>query len=1054
MKKKVFVVLVLAIAVVSAVLFACSQTPTTVPVRTFERAQRVDVACLQLVDPVTGEPIIPRPRPQEECAPVPPNVNGGRFANQLFALVTQTTRGEVAVVNLSAGGLQDLSRTTPGVNFLPVGGLPTDVATTPDGAMAFVASAEPNKPAIYGVPTRRILGDKGFVADPEGPVALTSWPVCALPQAPGVLTVVPRRSASAPADAGAEAGDAGDAGAAADDAPPYELVAVLPGDRRSSAKVVTIDPRPFLRGAGVDTVVRDGRDEPVPPGPVLAPGSLAPCPVTAAVELVGDDALPAEFVPGRRWDDGLPYVDGGVDLACELPAQPASCGPSRCCLPDGALPDGGPCEAPGPADASAVPLELPPLDTPRLAAAARDDQWLFVADVGVPLVHVLDLSTPGAPRELPPYLATSLTDPSRVVSIKDLAVSPPTRDYKRYLYAVDEKDGSIIVFDATDPRTAQRTPLTRPYPELNPFQPPDRIGFASPVAAVAFARHDFPLALPGNASAISGAQCNPNPNVVSNAGEIRDPGFYYRASSGELVGLGPERLRGVFAFATLANGSVAVLDVDDWDAPCRRPAVLARDPGQDAPAPPPFSSLAVPQPPPTGPADLDPYHAPVVAQDVVSDEAFFPVSAPHRLRSSRLLRDDTQAGAVPFVAGLPTVEQAGAPLPLGGPDGGVDSRQTPRLRPTALAGAQADDIGVRMSFEVPDVHIDQDWTVTYEGELPGFEGLVATVDTTDAYQSLELRQPQAQFCARGVEDWTLGTERAQAVAAALAETNRPAAPARYSRQVVDYVQIVDELLPRSDGYWSMPDDPGGCWDPALSSGSDGERASRRYEACSATFGSPGDQRTERDLPILEAYDGRLVLGRFFTPPATGGVEPRREVVYTDPSNAAYLKLVRCCFHNQARFRVRAGSQWVTIGAAYGFMSHLVSGEGGRCVPSCEPREALLNGRAPALPAAPGVAAPPRDSVLAMRNPVFSFYVENGLRDGRDVAPLRDTQWRFATRGQFQPLVINLAGSTISVNPQSMRYIETLGQIAVVDAASQGLVLIDLGGVTIARAPYF
>ena len=32
----------------TAVLVACSQTPTSVPVRTFERAQRMDVACMQL----------------------------------------------------------------------------------------------------------------------------------------------------------------------------------------------------------------------------------------------------------------------------------------------------------------------------------------------------------------------------------------------------------------------------------------------------------------------------------------------------------------------------------------------------------------------------------------------------------------------------------------------------------------------------------------------------------------------------------------------------------------------------------------------------------------------------------------------------------------------------------------------------------------------------------------------------------------------------------------------------------------------------------------------
>ena len=80
----------------------------------------------------------PTGRPQEECAPVPGTIDGNTFAKQLFAFVTQTARGELAVVNLSAGTLIDQSRATPGVNFLPVGAQPTDVATTPDGKMAFV----------------------------------------------------------------------------------------------------------------------------------------------------------------------------------------------------------------------------------------------------------------------------------------------------------------------------------------------------------------------------------------------------------------------------------------------------------------------------------------------------------------------------------------------------------------------------------------------------------------------------------------------------------------------------------------------------------------------------------------------------------------------------------------------------------------------------------------------------------------------------------------------------------------------------------------------------
>ena len=52
------------------------------------------------------------------------------------------------------------------------------------------------------------------------------------------------------------------------------------------------------------------------------------------------------------------------------------------------------------------------------------------------------------------------------------------------------------------------------------------------------------------------------------------------------------------------------------------------------------------------------------------------------------------------------------------------------------------------------------------------------------------------------------------------------------------------------------------------------------------------------------------------------------------------------------------------------------------------------------------------------------------------------------------MTITIGGSSIAVNPQSMRFIDSLGQIALVDAASQGLVLIDLKSVAIARAPFF
>ena len=91
------------------------------------------------------------------------------------------------------------------------------------------------------------------------------------------------------------------------------------------------------------------------------------------------------------------------------------------------------------------------------------------------------------------------------------------------------------------------------------------------------------------------------------------------------------------------------------------------------------------------------------------------------------------------------------------------------------------------------------------------------------------------------------------------------------------------------------------------------------------------------------------------------------------------------------------------------------------------------------------------AAVAMRNPMFSAVMLSGA-SGKE--PVRDMVYGFTTRGQFRTLTVTLGGSSIAVNPQSMRYVDALGQMAVVDGASQGLVLIDLQAVTVARAPYF
>jgi hypothetical protein len=1115
---------------------SCSTAPQNVPVRTFERAQKVDVACLQvLVTNLDGTTtaIAPQALKRSECAPVPSGVNGATLPNHLFALVTQTTRGELAVVDLTAGNVVDVDRATPGTNFIPVGANPTDVVVAPDGKMAFVSAAEPDKPAIYGIPTTAppgspsspssptLLGDSQGV-DSQGvstgvPLRLTDLPACQLDEPPQSLAIVRRDSG-------------------------YVVVAVLRARGSTGAQLAVIDPAPLLLGAGLDA------------GSNVAPvarGSLSPCPIIARIAL--SSSLPSSWTPGPRWDDGVRYVDGGVDLGPEAEPQPLSMICPKPAPTDAGFVDAGPSDAgdagnagdAGSGSEAGESIDFGPLDPPRpTSLVVRDDQveLAYVADDALPVVHVIDMSH-DVPVEMAPLLATSVQDPTRRVSVRGLALSPPTHapDYKRYLYAIDSKEGTIMVFDVTDPASTARTPLLRPHPELQPYQPPDRIAFGAPVAAVAFVQHDWPLTGLGLA-AQTGLLCNPNPNAHPDPNTYNEPGAYYRddcsGTACQQIGVMPGRLRGIFAFATLSNGQIVTIDVDDWDAPCRRPDPLSIDTTNGKNENDQTGALAISEPPPQSPTDFDPYHAPLAFQGSlgstpVSLEAFFPVSAPHRVRSGFRLRNDPQAGNhIPNLVGPPQLFSAqNTPQSTSGADavnnpvlvptppfadGGLSdptnwqnpTAPDPESRaPQAGAGtppdagtpADAGDAGtpldagtlpgVRFSWEDPTVHVDQDWTVTYEGALPGFTFPVDAI-TTDDYQTLTLAQQTGpdggvsgapQFCGRGIEDWRVGQLRAAAAAAAIkAVQGSTTFGVPDGSWTGDYIEVTDDLLDPSNSYWSAnepADDK--CWDPSMAD------SGARYNFCAQMFGAPGDAGSgvsvadsylARDFPIVAAYDDHLVIGRFGWQPSVTEKTTNRVIVGPDDSNKPFLRAMRCCFHRQFGFKVRTGGEWVTIGAnGIGYLHHIVKDPAtGTCVPSCDSHDLLLNARAfdvPRADPAAGCRPPPismnvpdRNSAAAMRNPAFSFAMWRGCTPSTQMcggaacdhtSTQRDFVWKFSTRGSFVPLAINLTGNTTTaVAPQSMLFIDSLGQLAIVDGASQGLVLIDLNSVAFAHTPYF
>lgn len=127
-------------------LVACEDTAEPFVPPSFDRADQVAFACVDVV--------------RAEGAPVADCESEGASTDlHLLALVTQSQRGELAVVDLTAETLIDVDPQVPGFTFHPVGELPTGVAVSPDGTRGYVACSGARSLAVF---------DIGTIARPEG----------------------------------------------------------------------------------------------------------------------------------------------------------------------------------------------------------------------------------------------------------------------------------------------------------------------------------------------------------------------------------------------------------------------------------------------------------------------------------------------------------------------------------------------------------------------------------------------------------------------------------------------------------------------------------------------------------------------------------------------------------------------------------------------------------------------------------------------------------------------------------------------------------------------
>ncbi len=723
------------------------------------------------------------------------------------------------------------------------------------------------------------------------------------------------------------------------------------------------------------------------------------------------------------------------------------------------------------------------LPTPGSFAATGDR--MYVADRTRPVVHVLDISDPCTDRELPPLLPYSYSAPNRVVTTSRVAVSPLSPSGQQFVYAIDQDDqpaASVMVFDlgkikANDPNT--RTPKVFDGGPRQPLMPPDRLQFSASVRDISFVMRDFPKPDATGAGEF-GLSCDPDPNASG-------PGTAYRPNSDFTDGARPVNLRGLFGFAMLSNGQVAVIDVEDFDAPCRRPVTSNMGSFEDLHG-----------------CSNDPIATPyLTAQGLptVTGESSCKIIEPHRPRSASLsISSSTNGLRAPTLRTFPqfsnpdpsvvvTVDKQPRVLAtdFANPDpaksetlpaevnvSGQPYAHCTEKTPGPPCDGSAQPLlidptltGIQNSLTLPLVEPrsyaqDEATTLMFEGRLFG-DRKSGFLQVESGASEGALRDPDANFCGAGVED--SDTIQAQGEALGIPSSSLAA----WSAAHADYVQITGDFPADDDRYWFIGrgSECAALIDPTKPNVDD-------RDACVSKFGNidtPGVLKNTRDLSILRAYGGQL------------DVTPRQ--------GSVTLAQISCCFPAGTAYTVRASNQWLLTGTQLG-LHDIAVGANGRCqhTASCDRRKQYFNQRAfevcdPSLP--PDVhtetftengvekerevvdftcqVSDPKVGCVGNELPVLPggdasaclfenltsrFVVYRGAQPS-----LRGMAFSWQTTGGFVPQTMSLLPLASSVSPQSLGYLPELGYLAVVDASTLGLILFDLNSLgVVLPSPYF
>jgi hypothetical protein len=1007
MRRSLFQLARAAIGASAVLALGCSQETATATLRALDPVGEISLVCLGR----DASGAFTRGLDRSECPDYEfplTSPNNRRF----HALVTQPLTGEVALVDLAAGSAEaviDYEPTQPGYSFMPVGAEPASIVSTPGGVASFVGVREAGREGVFALPSScvapRAAGDP--VRD------IRTWPACRLPAAPGPMVMLidpavddgtspPRVRSSC-------------SGAYVD---PAELIGQSPGATRAEcpADLATETSSPGRRMLGV-----------------MMP-SLSELWVLDAQQLL--DREPGSF-DACSVEERYPLASTTTDAVQQVPPDLVPSSPS--CAPVGFNH--------GPAPAAYRPW---PVDV-----ALDDEQRLYVADSDAPLVHVLNVSDPCNLSALPSLEPRSFTDPTAVITTRRVAVSPLTPFGKRYVYAVDASTtntaGTIMMFDVS-PGSTERTPIVRPRSPFNPNEPPDRIALGRDVSDVEFVFQDFPE--PTSGVAVEGVACDPDPALSTDA-----PGAEYRPTSDLSAGAQPRKLRGTFAFAALYTGQIAVIDVEDLDAACRRPSLVNPGATDD------LNGCSSDPNLPEGYTIFD------GALPTVTNELSCNVVVPHRARSRSFFTNNGGTARSAGLLSFPTFTlDTGRSVTT---DQSIEGKYYPKLLGARhVAGqeeavfvgplryetntapnvvdvdpARAERSSVLLSYEEPRAYIPtEDFLAAYEGVVRTSSTAVFSVDPATGFGKVN-EGLNASFCSSGVQDMDLVLQTGRELGVTAANE------AAFVRRHADYVQIIGDLLEEDDPYWSAPN-PGASCNAELFQIEGNPPVVPGRSLCDQFFLPAELQNEHRDFRIVEASEDTLF------------VEPRDSVAGGSVARRRQLsEFAACCFPDPTAFQIRAGHQWVVRGAATGF-SHAVTTDPTslRCVADCNPMASRLRGRVFEISCSDNCDAQSLASVGPATADDVACVVdstENGIDPGEPGAECvfqslttrfaiyrgqqpsaRDMRFRWQFSDGFSPLVIGLTSVDRSRStPQSLFSWPESSQIIVSDASARGLTFV-------------